>query len=131
MKKQTSLFLSIMVLNVIVDVLAFLNSYYLLGTILLFSTLIICSVCYIWWIQKQESKLNIKNKKLLFPLVFLFFTLIKGFGALRTSSNPTENLESIGQLLLSRYQAIMWALGIIIISVFVLSAACLKRGKST
>jgi hypothetical protein len=102
-----------------------LGIFSLIGTVLVFSSGII------WLIRQEDQSLHLKNVWLILPLgVFSFGivqTLQKG-----GMDYPfvLENIQEIGNVMMSRYQIGLWLVSTVLLLSFVVAGALMTRGKA-
>lgn len=129
-KKSNLIFYTSLILNLSLNITSIYLGYVLAGTIMLFSTVIIYTTCYVWITQWQEAKFNIKNKILLLPIGIIFIFAIHHWSSnFFTQSTGEDALQAVGQMMLARYQAAMWIVGVVFATILIVAASAVSKGR--
>ncbi len=115
---------------ILIDCAAFIFYQTLGGVLMLSSTIAVFFAGHIWFIHRADGKIYWKSIFLVIPLSLIcvaFIRVLKNYR--RAEGFGEENLLSLGQMMMSRYQGALWTLGIFMICMFVFASSLLEKGQ--
>ncbi|MBK9293670.1 MAG: hypothetical protein IPM57_04375 [Oligoflexia bacterium] len=129
-KNATLIFYFCLALSFLLGGAALVMGFYMVSIMMFFSSIITYTVCYVWITQRQDLRLSIRGKPVILPVLIIFVSFLINYKIpAEIKTGGQELVNAVGLLLLSRYRMAIWAMGIVFMVIFVLSASLInKRG---
>ncbi len=116
--------------NVFVNLILVFNGAPLLGIFCLLQTILVFSVGVIWLIRQDDFSLHFHKTSTLIPLVIFlvgYYLILDNLGIKFYAIK--ENVEELGNLMLSRYQVALWFGAVLGMLGFVLAGGVMRRSQ--
>ncbi len=118
----------LLMLTYVLDGVVFLHAQKLAGVMLFISTSIVYFSAVLWYVRKPDDRILFSRLWLGIPFLALAGFSIYVFGGFEkiTEFEP-ENLLSLGQLMMSRFQGALWLIGVFMTTLLVIAASLLEK----
>jgi NADH:ubiquinone oxidoreductase subunit 6 (subunit J) len=115
-------------LTVLIDVGIYTIGLKTLGIFSLIGTLLVFGASMIWLIYMEDNHHYFRKPILVIPIGIFAVALVESFKQTSIQyRSTTESLDEVGNLLLSRYQMILWIVSIIIFFMFIVASTLISR----
>jgi hypothetical protein len=118
----------LLVLTLAVDIYLFFLGLFVLGIFSLIGTSLVFSAAMFWFMHLEDTKFHFQKPVLIIPIAILGSAVALVFDQTPMIIQKTpENLEQIGNLMMSRYQIALWLSSAIVFFVFIISSSVLTK----
>jgi hypothetical protein len=128
--KNRVFFLGILlvVMTLAVDIYLFYLGLFVLALFSIIGTSLVFSGAMFWFMHLEDTKFHFRKPTLLIPIAILGSAICLVFNQVPMIIQKTpENLEQIGNLMMSRYQIALWLSSVLVFFVFVISSSVLAK----
>ena len=129
MKKNYAFLLGsfIFLLVVSVDAAMFINGMKALAIFSFMSSLLVFAAAMVWLIYRDDAKIYFRNSLLIIPLIAFGASISQVMKQVPMELRYTpENLDEVGNLLMSRYQIGLWIVAMTIFFIFIMASSLMS-----
>ncbi len=120
----------VLAITLTVDIGIFFNGMKVLGIFSLISSLLVFAAGMVWLIYRDDGRVYFKRKSLFIPITLFGLSIVAALREIPIDFKVTnENLEEVGNLLMSRYQMALFIVSVLVFFVFVIASSLLSSER--
>jgi NADH:ubiquinone oxidoreductase subunit 6 (subunit J) len=120
----------LLLMTVAIDVLMYANGLWALALFSFIGTILVFASSLVWLVYRDDTLLYVRRVYLIIPLAIFGIALNLCFHKIPMGFAPSpENLEEVGNLLMSRYQIALWIVSTLIFFMFITSGSLMGRKR--